>query len=168
MQGLDSDALRVKTLWSHCSPKNLEFQTIICPVTVIGRDAQGCPALPGGDLAICELCPSHTFAPPPSIVCSFCFPSPQPQRVRIGKEGGKKSTLGQIIQDQHWSWLYPCIRIVRKATQPSYTLGDRVHSSFFATATEANLDQFWLRFFWQKVGQYGFAEILFFAAVAAL
>ena len=45
--------------------ENLEFQTIICPVTVIGWGAQGCLQLAGGDLAIC--------APATHLSLAYCL-----------------------------------------------------------------------------------------------
>ena len=46
-------------------------------------------------------CARATHLSPP-IVCSFSFPSPQPQRVRIGKVGGKQVQSTSKDQDKSY------------------------------------------------------------------
>ena len=72
-------------------PGNLEFETIICPVTVIGRDAQGWLPLPGGDLAICELllrphiCPTYC----PNLLFPQLTTAESTHWQRVGKTSAK-------------------------------------------------------------------------------
>ena len=99
--------------------ENLEFQTIICPVTVIGWGAQGCLQLAGGDLAICAPATHLSLAyclhlEFPGLTGEYDLARCQQNKYKVHQDQGSEYSIAcigegdQLTKEQ----VYPCCRTI--------------------------------------------------------